>query len=152
MVKSISNVARISQTRNESADQLIRITREGTDKVSATGAIIEDISSGVSVMVETIEMINNVASQTNLLAMNAAIEAAHAGDAGRGFSVVADEIRKLSESTSESTTKISTTLQKQVESIQQALEGSRKSGSVLETVGEESRVLRIHYGNRRCYG
>jgi methyl-accepting chemotaxis protein len=137
MVQSISNVARISQSRNEAADQLVRITREGSEKVLSTGAIIEEISSGVSVIVETIEMINNVASQTNLLAMNAAIEAAHAGDAGRGFSVVADEIRKLSESTSESTTKISATLQKQVESIQLAQEGSRKSRGVLETVEEE---------------
>lgn len=78
--------------------------------------------------------IEAIAGQTNLLAMNAAIEAAHAGESGKGFSVVADEIRKLSETSSEQSKLISAELKKIMDSISEVVSASNSASTSFEKV------------------
>ena len=137
MNSSIQSVARITEDRRQAGEELAQITGRGGEKVAQTNDIIQEIGVSIQDMMDMITVINKVAAQTNLLAMNAAIEAAHAGDAGRGFAVVAEEIRNLSTSTGDSAKKISTRLKEIVSRIQQATEISAETGRTFEDVNRE---------------
>ena len=137
MTASINSIAKISEEKSESTKDLINTVKAGTDKISVSNALIRDISTDVDNMTDIIGVINSIASQTNLLAMNAAIEAAHAGEYGKGFAVVADEIRKLAESTASNAKVISTSLNEAVGKMSSVQAAGGESEKAFKSIAEE---------------
>ena len=155
-VHDMAGLALASKTRATAAGEQCR---EGSRKVEGTSAIVEQLAADVGATAGSINSlgersreisgivgtIREIADQTNLLALNAAIEAARAGEQGRGFAVVADEVRKLAERTTQSTDQIARMITQIQDAIAQSVkgmgEGSARARACLDAVHDARRTM-----------
>ncbi|MDC7221222.1 MAG: methyl-accepting chemotaxis protein [Spirochaetales bacterium] len=136
MIASITEVSKRTERVKENTDQLALDFDQGGESVNKTIEAISGVSDLSESLIGINNMISGIAAKTNLLAMNAAIEAAHAGDAGRGFSVVADEIRTLAENTTIHTKSSAESLRTIMEQIRTSLGVAEATGIVFERMKE----------------
>jgi methyl-accepting chemotaxis protein len=149
MVANIRSVTDTLVKNGENVKTLMNSSEVGRTGLQDVVQDIREISRESEGLLEINTVMANIASQTNLLSMNAAIEAAHAGEAGKGFAVVADEIRKLAESSSEQSSTISMVLKRMNDCINKI---NKSTGNVLgkfeaidssvKTVAEQVKIIR----------
>ncbi|MBN1699072.1 MAG: hypothetical protein JW881_16250 [Spirochaetales bacterium] len=136
MTESITSVYRLTEESMKITKELEEASEEGNDSVSDTIEAINDVARFSDKVKDAIEVIGTIADQTNILAMNAAIEAAHAGEFGKGFAVVADEVRKLAELSATSANEILDTIEQMTRMITTGVSLSQKSGGSLVEITE----------------
>jgi methyl-accepting chemotaxis protein len=149
MTANIHSVTKTLIENSKNVEELTEASGNGKVGLQTVAEKIKEIARDSEGLLEINSVMNNIASQTNLLSMNAAIEAAHAGEAGKGFAVVADEIRKLAETSGQQSKTTATMLKKIKASIDSITVSSNEVLSRFEIIDTGVKTVSVHELNIR---
>jgi methyl-accepting chemotaxis protein len=150
MIANIHSVTNTLVKNSDNVQELIGASDVGRMGLQEVATDIQVIARDSEGLLEINAVMENIASQTNLLSMNAAIEAAHAGEAGKGFAVVADEIRKLAENSGEQSKTISTVLKKIKDSIDKITRSTDSVMNKFEAIDSGVKTVSMQEENIRA--
>ena len=142
MVANIAGVTQILDKNNLAVEDLTNASENGRQTVKVAVETAENVLRQSEGILQASNMIQNIASRTNLLAMNAAIESAHAGEAGKGFAVVAEEIRKLAEQSSDQSKMIDENLHSLADAITKISDDIRLVQNVFDNIYTLSQAVK----------
>jgi methyl-accepting chemotaxis protein len=147
MTANIHSVNQTLRANNQNMVLLMEASESGRAGLETVSQDIQEIAHDSDGLMEINSLMENIASQTNLLSMNAAIEAAHAGEAGKGFAVVADEIRKLAESSGEQSKTTTAMLKKIKASIDDMTKSANEVLSRFQAIESGVKTVSLHEQN-----
>lgn len=139
MAQNIASVAEMTAQADNLITGLAKISERGNSLVTSAINSISEIQQASNEVQQIVKVIQSISSQTNLLSMNAAIEAAHAGEFGAGFAVVANEVRSLAEGSTKSAKEIQTHIKDMVEKINSGVATSRQAGEAFKAIEDSVR-------------
>ncbi|MBN2440974.1 MAG: substrate-binding domain-containing protein [Spirochaetales bacterium] len=137
MLASINTVNDIASAKVRIISELVKQTEKSNSKLHAANESIENISRNVQEMLMVIEVIDDISHRINLLSINASIQSVRAGEYGKGFAIIATEIRKLADLTASNAKKTTETLKKVVETVQQSRDTSEESIASFTSLKQE---------------
>ena len=141
LTDQLMDSARSAQQAGQLAVQAAEVTVSGGHTVTAVEGLMSEIAASSRRIAEIVDVVDGIARRTNILALNAGVEAARAGDQGRGFAVVAQEVRTLSLRVAESAQQIKALVDQAAQQVRQGTDQSRQAGSTMNKVVDTARAV-----------
>ena len=137
VVKNAEN----AREAHRNAEEASAAVTEGSDKMNELLKAMDDISKSTNEILQLNKVIEDIAFQTNILALNASVEAARAGDAGKGFAVVASEVKNLAVKSQEASQQTSTAIQSCVQSVHEGVARTQETAAVFTMIAQKSQLI-----------